>query len=735
MRTKPPSDGQELRSDADQMGERAAVGPRDEDMANSASDMTDQPLGQDAKASDFVAASPGSAEGPGREEILEPSSAVEVVRQTTVRVLGERIRLLGINRSGAYEHYDILLSRGFPIAPGEIAVLELVRSRFPNLKSYHEIGSGLGTLPLMLAHDGFAAVGVERDDRRHLTATAILRELSTELPHIESNCRLIGAEFPAAVADLDVSDSMAILTDFVASQEAYPKLCRGLARYRYVLLDLQRFCFKRDSTKEQEQLVEELAGYGLAPRDDIIDLEYEGYYRLFERTSLAERLQDDELAERLGGTADAARAEPMPEVSGNQVEPATAGRRELALISEAGVPAQIPEAGVLAHTPEVQPEASLSAFVLPPNPQRARRPRFGGWLALSALLVIGIPSLLAVAYFGFWASSQYVTTFQFAVRGPSQAAAARAGGGASGQGVGAMSPDAFVVTDYINSPQAIADVGRDVDLRAIFSKLAVDFWSRLPPNITPEDLNAYWSGKVSAYFDLISGNVSVSVRAFTPKESLELAQALIASSDQMFRRLNVQAQQDFVRLADDYLKRAEQQLAKARQAVLEFREGSGLVDPEKTAQAGSAIIDELRKQLAGFQGQYASVQAVSPRSPNLAALNSQIVALENQIKSQEQLGSSAVKAVTADTLGKYQSLDLERQFAEKQYTEALGLRNQVYLTAQNQQSYLALFVEPTLPQTSRYPDRPKAIASVMLAAAAAWFIGMLITYAVRDHLM
>ncbi len=709
------------------MDKRASAGTTVDPVANPTMDTSGEVPSRETHGADMTPEQ-GDAEGLSWGEVLEPSPAVEVVRQTAMRVLGERIRLLGINRSGAYEHYNLMLSRGFPIPSYEIAILEMVRRRLPNLRSYHEIGSGLGTLPLMLAHDGFAAVGVERDERRHLTATTVLRELSTQLPYIESNCRLIGADFPDAVADLDVSESMAILTDFVASQapHAYPKLCRGLARYRYVLLDLQRFCTKRESTKEQEQLIEELAAYGLSPREDVIDLEGEGYYRLFERTLPAERSQDSEVAEKLDGTAGLASVEPNPDASGNQVEPAAVGRGELALVSEAGVPAQIPAA---------QPPSLPSPIILPPNPQRARRPRFGGWLALSALLVIGIPSLMAVAYFGFWASSQYVTTFQFAVRGPSQAAAARMGGGASMQGVGAMSPDAFVVTDYINSPQAITDVGHDIDLRAIFSKPGVDFWSRLAPNVTAEELNAYWSSMVWAYFDLISGNVSVSVRAFTPKDSLELAQALIASSDQMFRKLNAQAQQDFVRLADENLKRAEQQVAKARQAVLEFREKSGLVDPDKTALAGSAIIDELRKQLAGFQAQYASIQAVSPKSPNLAPLNSQMVALENQIRSQEQLGSSAVKAVTAETLGRYQSLDLDRQFAEKQYTEALALRNQVYLTAQNQQSYLALFVEPTLPHTSRYPDRPRAIASVMLAAAAAWFIGMLITYGIRDHLM
>lgn len=665
---------------------------------------------------------------------LEESRAPEVIRRATIQVLGERIRLLGVARSGAYEHYQLQLSNGFPIPPGEAAILDLVKRRFPQLRSYHEIGSGLGTLPLMLAHDGLASVGIERDERRHLTATAILRELSAHLPHIESNCRLIGAPFPDAIADLDVSDSMAILTDFVSSQAPhdYVRLCRGLAQYRYALIDLQRFCSKRDSQAELEQLVEELAGYGLSPCDGTIDLDAAGYYQLFECKPLAGRSRHEADAVRPVADSAAAPGEPALSRTGRPVHlPATAQRSEMRARESADVALREKAAPPAPATPH-------AGVALPPMPRRARRRRFGGLIGLSALLVIGIPTLLAVAYYGFVASSQYVTTFQFAVRGPSQAGGATRPGAPSmmGQGAGMMSPDSFVVTDYINSPQAIADVEREVDLGAMFAKPDVDFWSRLMPGFKAEDLKAYWTRMVWANFDLISGNVSVSVRAFTPQESFKLAQTLVATSNEMFRKLNVQAQQDFVRAADENVKRAQEQLAKARQAMFVFREeGGGLVDPDRTAQAGATIADELRKQLVLLRTQHASIQATTPSSPRLAALASQIAVIEGQLEKDDPLGTAKAKLATPETLAEYQSLDLERQYADKQYADALALKNQAYLTAQSQLSYLALFAAPTLAQTSLYPNRPRAIASVVLAAAAAWFVGMLVFFALRDHLM
>lgn len=661
---------------------------------------------------------------------LEYASAAEVIRQKTIQVLSARISLLGVDRSGAYEHYNLQLSNGFPIPPGEIALLDLVRRRLPRLRSYHEVGSGLGTLPLMLAHDGFASVGIERDERRHLTATAILRELSTDLPHIESNCRLIGAAFPDAVADLDVSDSIAILTDFVASQTPgdYVRLCRGLAQYRYVLMDLQRFCSKRDSKDEQEQLLEELASYGLSPSTEIVDLESQGYYQLFECKPSADRGGPiANVGTSVSSSAADSHTEPSAATMQAQLEqlPVSTARNEI----------QVRPPTELAVGEAATERPATTGVLLPPMPRQVQRKHFGGLLGLSALLVIGIPSLLAVVYFGFFASSQYVTSFQFAVRGPSIGSTSR-GGGASAMGAGAMSPDSFVVTDYINSAQAIADVERVVDVRAMFSKPNVDFWSRLPSNLTSEELNAYWAHMVLANFDLISGNVSVTVRAFTPQDSLKLAQTLVATSDEMFRKLNAKAQQDIIRIADENVARAQRQLAAARQALIVFREESGgLVDPNTTAQAGAKIIDDLRKQLSALQVQYASVKAVASNSPMLAPLSAQISSLAAQINNEDRSGSPRLKSVTPETLAEYQALDLEREYADKQYTEALALRNQAYLTTQNQQSYLALFAAPTLPQTSLYPNRPRAIAAVVLAAAAAWFAGVLIAYALRDHLM
>lgn len=646
------------------------------------------------------------------EELETHSVAAEVVQETTARVLRERIDLLGVVRSGAYDHYKLLLSRGFPIPPYALAILDLVRRRLSGLNSYHEIGSGLGTLPLMLAHDGFPALGVERDEARHLTAMAILSDLAARAPNVEENCRLIGAAFPDAVADIDVSGSMAILTDFVAthSEGELVRLCRGLARYRYVLVDLQRFCQKRESPEEQQELIEHLAGYGLSLCPGAMDFGSEGYYRLFVGKSYKDR--HNMVIER-------------PRLS-LKPTPAEAAAQELTEVSREELPAR-PVVG--------KPPAQPAPILLPPRPRRARGKRFGGMLGLSALLMIGLPTLIGGGYYGYWAANQYVTTFEFAVRSPGHG---HSGSLADlmGAGGGMVSPDAFVVSDFIESHQAVEDVGRDLDLRKIFSRPVADFWTRLDPKVSPEGLDAYWKRMVDSHFDMITGNVYVSVRAFTPGDSLKLADAIIKESNGMFNKLNNRAQHDFVKVADDDLKDSEQQLSAARTALVAFQEKLGVLDPKNAAHSTSSMIDGLRQNLGQLTAQYEATRATAPRSPLLAVLRSQIAAIRHQIRrAAHSRSTTAARVMTPADMARYEALETQRQFAQNLYADALKLRQNAYIAAHEQQSYLALFVSPGLPHASLYPDRPKAIAIIVLTAAAVWFLSVMIGYAIRDHLM
>ena len=202
---------------------------------------------------------------------VAPARALELVRETVTAVLRLRIDTLGIRGSGAYAHYSAMLERGLPIPHHDLAALEVVRRQVPRLSAYHEIGSGIGTLPFLLALNGFPAVGIECDPRRHETSLAIWRELAAKADVGRPACRLVHGRFPAAVAKDDTSEALAILTDFVTSQtpEQVEAILDGLRRYPYILLDLRRFCLSREQPEAQRALLGEFLAHGFMQAGDI----------------------------------------------------------------------------------------------------------------------------------------------------------------------------------------------------------------------------------------------------------------------------------------------------------------------------------------------------------------------------------------------------------------------------------------------------------------------------------
>src|SRR5207245_1821505 len=101
--------------------------------------------------------------------------AVELVNYRAASVLSARIDTLGVYGSGAYEHYDRMLQQGSLVSPADVAAVTMVAllKKTASFEACHEIGSGLGTLPFILALEGYNVVGIEADSRRHETAQAI----------------------------------------------------------------------------------------------------------------------------------------------------------------------------------------------------------------------------------------------------------------------------------------------------------------------------------------------------------------------------------------------------------------------------------------------------------------------------------------------------------------------------------------------------------------------------------
>jgi capsular polysaccharide transport system permease protein len=407
--------------------------------------------------------------------------------------------------------------------------------------------------------------------------------------------------------------------------------------------------------------------------------------------------------------------------AGAWVSPASSQAREPAIA--AGLPVPAEDRGAVA--------------VFQAQDFAARRRRFPVRL-LSFVVVVLVPVALATVYYFLIAADQYVAEFRFALR---TVEPVRAEIGGILQGSVAPSPigvDSYAVVQYLGSRDVIDDLGKTLDLREMFSRPEADWLARLELPVSIEELVRYWKSQVDAFYDITNGTIVVRARAFRPDDALQLAQAILASAEQLVNDLSARARRDTLRNSEKEVRRTERRLKTALTRLREFRDREGIIDPRKTADATQALAGRIRDEIVRADTELSTVKHyMRADAPSVRMLEARIQSLQTQLRSVESEVTDTEKSrseVLSRVMGSYERLESERTFAEKAYQHALEALDRARMNADRQQVYIAGFVQPSLPEEPLYPRRFRDVGIALFLCCAVWLIGAFAIQTVREHL-
>ena len=359
-----------------------------------------------------------------------------------------------------------------------------------------------------------------------------------------------------------------------------------------------------------------------------------------------------------------------------------------------------------------------------------------GFLASFGLLV-ALPVFVASVYWGLIASKQYVTETKFALKSGETSAIA-AMGGVGGAQADQQMQDAQVISKYILSRAIVEALDKKLDLRGKFSRPQADYFSRFDTDDPIETLEKYWKKRVDSSVDIMSGIISVSVRAFTPDDSLDITKNVVELSERLVNDMSTRARRDALAQARAELTRAEDRLQKATAAMRDARNAEGVIDAPAAAEAINKVITELRLELATAEGNLALQESASAtESPQVRLLTARVQSLRNQIAeytaqiANNNGDGSESLAGRADVLSKHQ---LDVSLAQQQYAAAATGFESARADYESQRAYLATFLRPTLAEKSIYPRRWVEWAIIVVPASIGWAILAAIAFLVRDHM-
>jgi capsular polysaccharide transport system permease protein len=351
------------------------------------------------------------------------------------------------------------------------------------------------------------------------------------------------------------------------------------------------------------------------------------------------------------------------------------------------------------------------------------------------LLVVALPTLCALLYFGFFASDVYISESQFVIRSPDKQEMTGLGVLLKSGGFSSADDEVYAAQDYVQSRDALRALNSDGAVALAYGNKNVSIFDRFNPlglSGSFEDLYRYYQGKVGVQFDSSSSIATLSVRAFAPEDAYKFNGQLLALAEGLVNRLNVRGRRDMVQYASREVEDAQAAARNAAVALAAFRNSHGVVDPEEQAKVQLEMISKLQDDLVGSRVQLAQLQNMAPQNPQIPVLITRIQGLERQIE--EQMGQVAgSRRSLSQTAVQYERLRLESELADKRVAAAMTSLQSAEDDAQRKQAYVERIAEPSHPDAPAEPRRLRGIFATFVLGLIAWGILRLLLAGLREH--
>ncbi|WP_425376405.1 RkpR, polysaccharide export protein [Rhizobium sullae] len=366
-------------------------------------------------------------------------------------------------------------------------------------------------------------------------------------------------------------------------------------------------------------------------------------------------------------------------------------------------------------------------------------------IAAAFLSVVALPATLTSLYMAFIAADQYHSSASFSVRSIDSGPATDILGMFTQASSGSTISDSYVLLDFISSERMVRAVDEEFGLDSIFAPRGLDYFYGIGREMPIEDKLQYWRDMVSVNFDQTSAIMNLEVKAFTPGDSQKIAAFIIAQSEKLVNELSLSARDEVLKVAQIEVGSAESRLSNARIALRQYRDSSQEADPVEGAKLATQLVGSLEQELVKLNTELSTaLTQMSEDTPRIRVMRSQVASLEKQIEREKQrfgsglsgkqrrTGSAALSDV-AGRIQQYETLETQREFAERAYTSALAGLEKARVEATGKQRYLAVFIKPTLSELAQYPSRILNSVLVFLGALLAWSVAVMGYYNIRDR--
>ncbi len=365
------------------------------------------------------------------------------------------------------------------------------------------------------------------------------------------------------------------------------------------------------------------------------------------------------------------------------------------------------------------------------------------YMLIALFAVIFLPAVLVFFYTAFFYDSMYISSATFTIKSNS---AEKGSESASPMGFlgGGGNPDISTASAYIQSLDMFFALDTKLKLQDHFS--SHDIVSSLSKEPTQSDIQDYWKSMVEVNVDTDSALMQLEVKAYSPEFSQKLTQGILDELDLFINRMNEKMTQDSIKLASVEVEKAKKDIEEISEKMRKFRDQNTFIDPASEASNLLSIISNLENLITQAKAELAQKRAyLREDSVDIVSLKTKIASLEQEVTSLRSRialnvgeaqgnGQKALGNVLTRTLGEFEQLNIEYQFAQKILETALNNLDTTRQLSLSKSKYLVTIDNPKIPDESLWP-RP-FVATIVTFVVTLFLLSAvsLLISAIKEHL-
>lgn len=340
---------------------------------------------------------------------------------------------------------------------------------------------------------------------------------------------------------------------------------------------------------------------------------------------------------------------------------------------------------------------------------------------------------IAVLYFGVVASDRYVSRAQIVIKQADQIKMLPDTLSMLGLG-GSNHEDVLLIQDYLNSPDLLAKLDKELSLKAHYQSHDVDYFSRLSGDVSQEDFIKYYRDHLSLRLDDLSGVLTIELQAFDPAYGQRVVSLMLKESEGFINKLGHQVALEQLAFVEKEVDRAYQRVQDEKAKVLDFQNRHNLISPESTSSARLGVVSQIESELASQQAQLKQLQSyMKDTAPAVISVKARAEALSEQLAQEKARLTGTDQDAMNEVTARYMDVQTQATLAADLYKSGLISLEQARVEAYRKLKHLLVVSQPTLAEDAEYPRRLYNLATIGVLLCLLYGLIVMGLATLREH--